>query len=101
MTQDNGPGPVEFVPAPKEFTINSQALAGITNVKCMGELVKGSGTIRFISHDGQWKFDVPLAFGGFVAPDEDAIVSITLLKNGIVEKPVSTGNAGKIIKPGQ
>lgn len=90
----------KITPAPAdEVTIHSQALAAVINAKCMGELVKGSGVIRFISDDGRFKMDFPLEFGGFVPPDAGCILSITLLRN-VAERPLVTPVGGKLLRPG-
>lgn len=84
---------------PEEVTIHSQALAAVINAKCMGELVKGSGTLRFVSDDNRFKLDLPVEFGGFVPPDAGCIFSITILRN-VAEKPVVQPVAGKLLRPG-
>lgn len=83
---------------PEEVTIHSQALAAVINAKCMGELVKGSGVIRFVSDDGKFRLDLPVEFGGFVPPDGGCIFSITILRN-TAERPAVQPMGGKLLKP--
>lgn len=98
MTELNGTP----IPAPvpsDEVTIHTQALAAVINAKCMGELVKGSGVIRFVSDDGKFKLDLPVEFGGFVPPDGGCVFSITILRN-TAERPLVSPVGGKLLRPG-
>lgn len=80
-----------------EYRVHSQGIAAVINAQGLGIHVDNK-RYRVQSMDGDWQFTFPAEFANFVGKDDNCIISITLIKNNLVEAPI-IGAEPKIIKP--